>query len=343
MSEFFLYVSCAGDRQISVLAMDRDSGALRAVASVPVPGIGEPGTSMPLALSPDRTVLYAAIRSSPFPCASFAINSEYGGLTLLGAAPLADQMAYIVTDRSGRHLLAASYFGSKISSNPIDGSGRVRSPATQVIETPPKAHSILPDPTNHFVFAASLGGDCILRAAFDAGTGAMRMLPAVPVKPGAGPRHLRFSPDGFFLYLINELDGIINAYRFDAASGGLTELQTITVLPPGAAAKAASADIHLTPNGLFLYGSERVTNTLAAFRVDKASGKLSPIGSVPSEPSPRGFAIDPTGRFLLCAGQTSNRVAVYTIDQVSGALARIGVQDVGGNPNWIEFLDGPES
>jgi 6-phosphogluconolactonase len=338
MSEFFLYVSCAGDRQISVLAMERDSGELRTVTSVPVPGIGDPGTSMPLALSPNRSVLYAAVRSPPFPCASFATDGDYGRLTLLGAAPLVDQMAYIVTDRTGRHMLAASYHGSKISSNPIDSRGLVRSPATQVIETPPKAHSILPDPTNRFVFAASLGGDCILRTAFDAATGMMRVLPPVPVHAGAGPRHLRFSPDGSFLYLINELDGTINVYRFDSGDGALTEIQSITLLPPGVAEKVASADIHLTPDGRFLYGSERTTNTLAAFRVDAATGKLSPIGSTPSEPSPRGFAIDPTGSFLICAGQTSNRVAVYAIDQDSGALNRIGAHEVGANPNWIEFL-----
>ncbi len=333
-----LYVSCAGDRQILQMSMDPATGALATVATVTVPGIGEPATSMPLALSPDRTVVYAAIRSVPFPCASFAINPEYGGLTLMGVAPLADQMAYIVTDRTGRHLLAASYQGSIISSNPIDGRGIVRSPATQVTATPPKAHSILPDPTNRFVFAASLGGECILRAAFDADSGALRMLPPVPVQAGAGPRHLRFSPDGRFLYLIDELDGTIVAYGFDAASGALSELQTISLLPPGSDPKAASADIHLTPDGRFLYGSERITGTLAAFRVDAESGKLSSVGSVPSEPSPRGFAIDPTGRFMLCAGQTSNRVAVYAIDQGSGALTRIGAHDVGANPNWIEFL-----
>jgi len=318
--------------------MESGSGALRTVTTVAVPGSGEPGTSMPLALSPDRGVLYAAVRTPPFPCASFAVDSKSGGLSLIGVAPLADQMAYIVTDHTGRHLLGASYFGSKISSNPIDGRGIVRGPATQVIETPPKAHSILTDPTNRFAFAASLGGDCIVRTAFDAASGMLRVLPPVPVHAGAGPRHQRFSPDGRFFYLINELDGTIISYSFDAASGALTELQTITMLPPGAAAKAASADIHLTPNGRFLYGSERVTNTLAAFRVDVASGKLSPIGSVPSEPSPRGFAIDPSGAFLVCAGQTSNRVAVYAIDQGSGALSRIGAHDVGANPNWIEFL-----
>ena len=339
MSERLLFVSCSGKRQIFSLAMERTSGELRTLGVTTVPGLEEGGHSMPLALSPNRGVLYAAVRSAPYPCASYAVDPNYGALTLLGVAPLAAQVCYIVTDHTGRTLLSASYQGSKIASNPIDADGIVRSPATQVIDTPPQAHSILPDPTNRFVFAASLGGDCIVRTAFDAGSGVMKVLEPVQAKPNAGPRHLRFSPDRRFLYLINEIDGTINAYRYDADRGGLTEIQSITLLPPGVSGRMASADLHLTPDGRFLYGSERVTNTLAAFRVDTASGMLSPIGSVPSEDAPRGFAIDPAGSFLLCAGQNSNRVAVYAIDRQTGALARMHAHEVGENPNWIEFLD----
>ena len=343
MSERFLFVSCAEHRLILTLAMDRKTGELRTVAEMVAPGLEGGGHSMPLALSPDRRVLYAAVRSAPFPCPSYAINHQYGHLTLLGVATLPGEMCYIVTDHTGRHLLSATYPGSKIASSPIDENGIVRSPPTQVIDTPPKAHSILPDPSNRFVYAASLGGDCIVRTAFDAEAGVMKVLGLVKAKAGAGPRHLRFSPNGRFLYLINELDGTINAYRFDADSGALTELQSVSLLPPGATGRVASADIHLTPDGRFLYGSERVTNTLAAFRVDAANGTLSPIGSVPSEDSPRGFAIDPTGAFLLCAGQKSNRVAVYAIGQQTGALTRLHAHEVGENPNWIEFLDPPEA
>jgi len=339
MSERFLYVSCAGKREIYSLAMERATGALRTAAVTVVPGLAEGGHSMALALSPDRSVLYAAVRTLPYPCASYAVDSNYGQLTLLGVAPLAAEVCYIATDRTGRTLLSASYQGSKICSNPIDARGIVRSPATQVIDTPPSAHSILPDPGNRFVFAASLGGDCIVRAAFDAEAGVMKVLEPVRAKEGAGPRHMRFSRDGRFLYLINEIDGTINAYGFDAGGGGLAEIQSITLLPPGVSGRMASADLHLTPDGRFLYGSERVTNTLAGFRVDAESGVLSPIGSVASEDSPRGFAVDPTGHFLLCAGQKSSRVGVYAIDQASGALTRIGVHEVGENPNWIEFLD----
>src|SRR6516225_5354749 len=203
MTGRILYVSCAEEHEIFILLLDPASGALSEVGVATAAGEEGMGTSMAMALSPNRRVLYAAVRTSPMPVSCFAIDAATGGLKLLAAPALPDQMAYIVTDHTGRHLLAASYHGSQIASSPIGGDGVVRTPATQVMETPPKAHSILPDPANHFLFAASLGGNVILRLRFDAATGLFDPLPPVRVQDGAGPRHLRFSPDGRFLYLIN--------------------------------------------------------------------------------------------------------------------------------------------
>ena len=175
MEDCIVYVSCAEDREIAILAMDRATGVLRDVAVVTVPGADGPGSSMALALSPDRTALYAATRTAPVALASFTIGAE-GMLSLLGVAPAVDQLAYIATDRTGRYLLGASYGGAKLTANPIDATGMARSPASWIMQTPPRAHSIITDPTNRFAFAASLGGDCILRLAFDADDGSFRPL-----------------------------------------------------------------------------------------------------------------------------------------------------------------------
>ncbi len=175
----FVYMSCAADKEILVFAMNRDSGALRPRGRVAVPGTGEPSpSSMPLAVSPDRRFLYAALRTPPFPVTSFAIDPRTGGLTPIGSATLPDSMAYIVTDGTGRHLLSASYPGAKLASNPIDPTGRVQATVTQVVPTAPKAHSILPSPDNRFVYAAVLGGDHVMQLAFDAEAG--RMTPLTP-------------------------------------------------------------------------------------------------------------------------------------------------------------------
>jgi 6-phosphogluconolactonase len=336
VSTHLLFVSCAGAGTIDTLLLD-SSGTLSLTASTKIPGGKTPATSMALALSPDRTRLYAAVRNPPYPTASFAIAPD-GDLTLRGTANLPAQMAYIATDHTGRHLLGASYHASLIASAAIDADGIVQAPATQSFDTPPKAHSILPSPDNRFVLAASLGGDAILRYRFDPATGLLDPIRPMPAQPNAGPRHLRFSPDGRFLYLINELGGSINAYAYDAVTADLELLQTLSLLPDGVSPPVAAADIHLTPDGRFLYGSERTTNMLLGFHVNRATGTLAHIGAIPSEPGPRGFAIDPEGRFLLCAGQTSNRIGVYGIDPVTGSLTAIGGCDVGANPNWIEFL-----
>jgi hypothetical protein len=141
-----VYVSNAGSKEVHAFAMNRQNGELGVIEKAAVPGTDKPSpTSMPLAVAPDHRFLYAALRSEPYSVASFAIDRETGRLNHLSVAPLADSMAYIVTDRAGRYLLSASYPGSKLAINPIDVNGRVDGKTTQVIPTQPKAHCIVVD------------------------------------------------------------------------------------------------------------------------------------------------------------------------------------------------------
>jgi 6-phosphogluconolactonase len=138
-----VYVSNAGNKEIHVLAMNRESGELGLIDKVPVPGNDQPSpTSMPLAVTPDHRYLYAAVRSEPFSVSSFAIDRETGRLRHLSVAPLAASMAYIVTDRTGGFLLGASYPGAQLTINPIDENGQVLGRTTQIIPDKPKAHCI---------------------------------------------------------------------------------------------------------------------------------------------------------------------------------------------------------
>jgi 6-phosphogluconolactonase len=338
-----VYVSNAASKEIFVFAMDRESGALAPVERTAVPGTDKPSpTSMPLAISPGHRFLYAALRSAPFPVSSYAIDPLSGRLSHLGAAPLPDSMAYIVTDRDGRFLLGASYPGAKLAINPIDAEGRVGERPTQVLSTRPKAHCIVVDVSNRFVYCTSLGGDLIMQLRFDAalGTVSPNMPAAIAAPAGAGPRHLVFHPNGRFLYLLNETDATLCAYAVDAGDGTLAELQTaVASLPPDFVGKPSAADLHVTPGGRFLYASERATSTLAAFRIDAAKGTLSLLGRYPTETTPRGFAIDPRGRFLLAVGLASNAMTVYAIDPMRGSLAEVERYPVGDMPNWVEIVD----
>lgn len=338
----FVYVGNAESNTISVLGLDRQSGDLTAIEIVPIPDVAKPGPTSPMAVRPDRRVLFVGIRSEPYIAASFAIDAASGRLAHLGNGKLADAMAYIVTDRSGRFLLSASYGGHKVAVNPIGPDGVIE-PVRQVVPTAPNAHCILPDAANRFVLATSLGGDVINQFCFDPTSGALTPnTPAsVKVTDKAGPRHLAFHPSGKFAYLIGELDGAIHAFDYDAPRGRLGETQVLSALPPGFAGKPWAADLHVTPDGRFLYASERTSSTLAAFKIDPTSGRLSMIGTYLTEKQPRGFRIDPSGRYLLAVGQLSHSMTSYAIDRAGGTLSRLKEYPMGRNPNWIEIVDLP--
>jgi 6-phosphogluconolactonase len=270
---------------------------------------------------------------------SFAIDQKTGQLSHIGNGPLADSMANIATDRGGKVLFSASYGGNKVALNPLQANGVVAEPK-QVIPTGLNAHAFLPAPDNRFVFATNLGSDQVLSFAFDAAAGTLTPSdpPSIKTPEKSGPRHFVFHPSGKFVYLIHELNGDVAAYSYEAKSGAWSELQRTTALPEGFNGKPWAADIHITPDGRFLYASERTTNTLTAYKVDATSGKLTTIGSVPTEKQPRGFNIDPTGHYLAAVGELSDGMTVYAIDQTSGALSKLKSYATGKKPNWVEFL-----
>lgn len=337
-----VYVGNAGSRDVSVLELG-EHGEVTPVMRAVVPQPGEPPPSLPLAISPDKRFLYAGVRTEPYAAVTFAIDPTTGKLSLVGTGPLADAMAYIVTDRTGRFLLSASYGGSKVTVNPIGPDGVVR-PVQQTIDTLPNGHAILPDAANRFVLHTSLGGDVVYQQKFDANTGmlAANDPPTVGVAQGAGPRHLIFSPDGKMVYLVAELDATVYVFPYDAASGTLKrEIQVASALPQGYEGRIWAADLHLTPDGNFLYVSERGSHTLCAFRVDPATGTLTPLDTYPTEKHPRGFGIDPSGRYLLVVGQHSDSMTAYAIDKESGKLTELRKYPIGKGPNWVEIITLP--
>jgi 6-phosphogluconolactonase len=337
----WVYVGNADTQDLSLFQLSAD-GHLTPRGTVTVQSPAEPGRSMLIAVSPNKRFLYAAYLSggSKSAVTTYSIDPNTGALTRTGNTALADGMAYISTDRSGRFLFSASYPGNKVTVNSILPSGNVGE-LRQVVDTEPNAHCILPDPSNHYVLHTSLGGDVIYQQKFDAAAGTLspNNPPTARVDAKAGPRFLTFSADDRFVYVIDEYNAAVSVFPFDASQGRLQPREQVaTALPPGFTGKAWGADIHVTPNGNYLYTSERTSSTLAAFRVDQRNGKLQPIASIPTVKQPRAFNIDPSGRFLLAAGQLSNTVMSYSIDQASGRLTALGEQAVGKNPTWVEIV-----
>src|SRR3954453_16545441 len=170
--ETTVYVSNAGDPSVSVLSFDREKGDVELIEKTPIPGTEEPSpTSIGLALSPDRRFLYAPLRSAPFTVARFPIDPANGKLTPAYGGPLDASMAYIVVDRTGKWLLAASYPSGKVTVNPIDADGKVGITPSQILTDRPKAHCIRLDAANEHAYCAVLEQNLILQMNFDAAAG----------------------------------------------------------------------------------------------------------------------------------------------------------------------------
>jgi 6-phosphogluconolactonase len=212
-------------------------------------------------------------------------TSRRAGLRHLAATPLGVAMAYLITDRTGRFLLGASYTDAKLAIYPIESTGRIGATPTQVLSTGPRAHCIVIDAANQFAYSAILGADHIMQLVFDAaaGTLAPNSPPSIATLKNAGPRHLAFHPSGKSLYLLNQTDATVGAYRIEPGAGVLGEIETLATLPAHFLNEANAADIHVTPDGRFLYASERQSSTLAGFRIDPGSGVLALIGRWPTE------------------------------------------------------------
>jgi 6-phosphogluconolactonase len=346
----FVYVSNAEDGDIGMYSLAPD-GSLKPGARYKAGNVVGP-----MSISPDKRFLVAAVRSKPFSAHTYGIDRATGALAPLGTAPLADSFPYIFHDRTGRFLLGASYGGHKVSVNPVGADGRVGEPI-QTVATARNAHSIRTDNTNRFVFVPHLGTDQVFQFLFDEKSGRLtaNTPPVLQLKTGSGPRHFITSNDNRYVYLLNELNATVTTLALDGKTGLLTEVASVSALPPDSKLVPGgprgpdapqrnrdndiwASDLHLTPNGRFLYAAERTSNSIAAFSVDSATGKLGYLGSTPTEKQPRGFRIDPTGRTMVVSGELSDTLSTYSIDAASGALKPIGKYPTGKGSNWVEIV-----
>lgn len=341
--DYFVYVACLAGAQIDVYRGTADA-QLSHVQSVPLSGKG-----LPLAPSPDRRFLYASVIGEVDGVEdprydTFRIDATTGELTHIETVKAPARMAHIFVERSGRFLLGASFPGSVIASHSLGPRGVPQEMPSDLRPTPRKAHQIMTDLSNRFAYVPNLGADLVMQLRFDERSGrfADNQPPELFFGESSGPRHFAFHPGGRWAYLLNELDGSLVAHRLDPATGALEAMQQESALVDGFdAGEPWAAQIHVTPNGRFLYASERRASTLAGWRIDPRTGRLSDRKVIPCEKTPRGFDIDPAGRFLVLGGMGENKVAVYAIDPDSGALDRRFEIACGAQPNWVEVIDLP--
>ena len=297
-----------------------------------------------VALSPDGSAAFAVNEVGQLDgqpgggVTAFGRDVASGALRTLGRElTKGADPCYASTDRTGRFLFVANYSGGSVAMYPVLAGGgigamtgfiqhRGHGPNAERQEGP-HAHCVIPDPMNHFVLVADLGIDRIMVYRFDAATGKLNTATAGQgmLAPGAGPRHLAFHPNGRVLYVTNELNSTVTAFRYDTETGSLTELQTVPAVSEQGSVQNFPADIHVHPSGRFLYMSNRGHNSIAAFAIDPTTAKLAPLQLTSTEGDwPRNFAIDPSGEFLIVANQRSDSIHSFRIDSRTGKLRSTG-------------------
>jgi 6-phosphogluconolactonase len=244
----------------------------------------------------------------------------------------------------GEYLLSATFGGDEIAVFPINGDGTVNGTASTRIEnTPEEPHLILADPSGQWVFVPHRTPDVVGQYAFDDqdGTLTANAVASVDAPSGAGPRHLAFNPGTDHVYVANEFSDSVSVYAFDTGTGQLTLGDTLPTIPNDAdAGSNTCADIHITPDGSFLYVSNRGHDSLAMFSVSADGATLTSLGTVPTQTRPREFEVSPRGRYVYAAGQDSDMMASYTV-QPDGTLVANAVYDVGDQPLWVLAIEVP--
>ncbi|MEZ1317044.1 lactonase family protein [Pseudomonas fluorescens] len=349
----YAYISSPGDGLISQYRLDQSNGALSLVNQV---NAGDQVN--PMAITPDGKVLFAALRVKPFQVLGYSIDAKTGQLTPLSKAPLAQSMAYLSTDRSGLYLLGASYGADAVTVQAID---RAYQPSDKIMSyaTGPHAHSVRTDPSNRFAYTGNLGADRVLQYRLDGKTGALTPIGSgyVSVPANTGPRHLAFSKDGKYLYVVGEMSGTVTAFSINDSTGALTEIAVANGIPErlklahGEVRDARNndlkddptpriwaADLRLSPDGKLLFMTERTSSSVSAFAVDQSTGGLRFLQNYPvEEQQPRNIAFSPNGRWLLVTGEKSEKVGTYAVGG-DGALKRVGEAASGKGALWIEVL-----
>jgi 6-phosphogluconolactonase len=250
--------------------------------------------------------------------------------------------AHSTIDPSGKYLLIANYIGANFSVLPIQADGSLGAPVdvfpvtgkgpNTARQEAPHPHQILFDPAGKYVFGPDLGTDKVWSWTLSA-AGKLVVNPnldATLVASGSGPRHMDFHPSGKFMYVIDEMVSSITAFKYDAATGTAIWIQTVSTLPANFTGNSSTAEIHVHPNGKFVYGSNRGHDSIVGFRIDQTTGKLTLIGwtstRTPGHPGgvPRSFNITPDGALLLAANQNGDTIVPFRINQGSGELSPTG-------------------
>lgn len=305
-----------------------------------------------LAVSKDRKNVYSVSEGGEGKGVSaYAFDTNSGKLKFLNSGSAGGNgPCYISVDEKKRTVFTGNYGGGSLSATRLKSDGSLSSDV-QVIQheggsvnksrqDKPHVHAVVLSPDGRYLLVPDLGTDKVNIYRYDENQTEPLSPAAQPfasVNPGGGPRHLTFHPNGKYAYLILEMEGAVVA--FDYKDGQLKETQRLTMLSPDFKGKVGAADIHVSSDGKFLYGSNRgEANEIVIYAIDK-KGKLTYAGRQgQGVDTPRNFAIDPTGNFLLVGNQNGNDIAIFKRDQKTGLLSPTGKTIQVDKPVCLKFV-----
>lgn len=308
------------------------------------------------ALSPDRRFLYSIHAPGEFggaaneQVAAYEVQGRSGKLRLLNRQSARGTAAcYLDVDATGQTVVLANYSTGSVAALPVQKDGSLGQVTTFIQhlgssvdksrQEGPHAHCIVVSPDNRFAYAADLGLDQILGYRLDPAAGGLSpgAQPFVRTPSAAGPRHLIFHPNGKSLYVINELSNSVAWFTWNSESGILLEQQTISTLPADFDGTSYCADLKITPDGRYLYGTNRGHDSIAAYSIAE-NGGLTLIEIVASSgKGPQNLAVTPDGSLLICANMPGNNVAVFRIDSTTGRLTLAGKPLTMPSPSCIRI------
>ena len=335
----YVYVPIMSAENLVVFAMDSDTGILDLRHDVHL-GYG----GFPLCASRDQQILYVGFRHNPGSfITSCRIDPATGGLAPVGQVAVDGVPCHLFAEPTGHYLLSAYYSEGLVLAHEICDDGSLGKKTVERQETERFAHFVVTDPTNRFAFAPHVeSANRIYQYGFDSAAGRLTPNPDQPrleCSQGHGPRQMAFHPTLPIAYADNEQGSSVTAYAFDTDAGTLREQQTVSTLPPEGHPDNSNAQLHMHPNGRFIYASNRGHDSIAMFAIDSQTGLLTSLGQQPSEGMPRPFAITPCGRFLFNAGDHSKRLASFSI-AADGRLTPIHQPiQLEGNAGWILPLE----
>jgi 6-phosphogluconolactonase len=302
-----------------------------------------------LAISRDKKYVYAANETSKGMVSAFSFDSQTGALKLLNQASSGgDGPCYVSTDDRGKSVYVGNYGSGSLSAIPLNSNGSLGDQVQTIQfegkgvksnQEKPHIHAAVLSRDNHFLFVPDLGTDKVYIYKIS-GSGNKTLSPATPafasVDPGSGPRHLTFDQSGHNAFLIQEMTGVVTAFTF--GDGHLSPKQSISLAPAGFNGRIDAADIHVSPDGKYVYASLRGDiNEIVALSIDR-TGLMTYVGRYAVQgKTPRNFAIDPTGNFLLVANQNSDEIVVFKRDAKTGALHETGIKASVGAPVCLLF------